>query len=90
MGSATLFSFGTLVRMNQRFFFNDTDTIAGDNFDEVRLHTSFYATVYFSTNWYWIFVRCAATRVLARSAQLSKSQYQLVLSNLPGVLQRMF
>ena len=35
MGSATLFSFGTLVRMNQRFFFNDTDTIAGDNFDEV-------------------------------------------------------
>ena len=37
MGSATLFSFGTLIRMNQRFFFNDTDTIAGDNFDEVRV-----------------------------------------------------
>ena len=34
MGVGMIYSTGTLIRMNKRFFFLDTDTIAGDNFDE--------------------------------------------------------
>ena len=34
MGVGMIYSTGTLIRMNKRFFFLDTDTITGDNFDE--------------------------------------------------------